>query len=218
MVTTFADMKYVAYLRVSTKQQGESGLGLEAQQSIVNHYYSPEVTFIEVKSGSNIKARPELAKAIKYCLENNATLVVAKLDRLSRVVEDCLAIWKKLDGRIRFCDIPGTPDKFTITMYAAFAERERELISLRTKQALQAKKASGWKSDHKRFNVGQLRLGGRERAKVDYSVNYTIWDMRKNGLSFRLIADNLNANSQLNGRGRKWNESAIRRICVKHHA
>ena len=64
MVTTFANMKYVAYLRVSTKQQGESGLGLEAQQSIVNHYYSPEETFIEVKSGSNIKARPELAKAI----------------------------------------------------------------------------------------------------------------------------------------------------------
>ncbi len=102
-------MGNVAYYRVSTKQQGESGLGLEAQRAIVCHFIDcPSLVgeFVEVGSGKDIDGRPELKKALQLCIEGGHNLIVAKIDRLSRKTEDALNIYSRLDGRLIACDIP----------------------------------------------------------------------------------------------------------------
>jgi DNA invertase Pin-like site-specific DNA recombinase len=140
----------VVYYRVSTKKQGESGLGLEAQRTYVKHFYpqEPLAEFTEKLSGKDVANRPQLQQAIELCKKHNATLVVAKIDRLSRNTEQALRIYSDLSGRLESCDIPNL-DKFTLTLFMAIADRERELISLRTKAAL----------DEKRKHVGEWRKG-----------------------------------------------------------
>ncbi len=135
-------MDYVLYFRVSTKRQEESGLGLEAQRAYIEHFYSGRKVigeFTDIKSGKDVENRPELGKAVALCKKEKAVLVVAKIDRLSRNTEQALSIYRELDGRLESCDIPNL-DKFTLTLFMAIAGRERELISIRTRQALTAKK------------------------------------------------------------------------------
>ena len=139
---------FVAYYRVSTDKQGQSGLGLEAQQAQVQAFLrqDPEERFIEVESGAKSN-RPQLKQALALCKEKKATLIVAKLDRLARDVKLILSI---VDSgvSVRFVDIPevdtSTPmGRFMLTMLASLAELERRIISQRTKAALEAKKARG---------------------------------------------------------------------------
>lgn len=207
-------MRHIAYIRVSTQKQGDSGLGLDAQKTIISHYYNIDQWFTDVKSGST-QDRPALQAALAQCKDQDTMLVVAKLDRLSRRVEDCLEIWARLGGRLRFCDIPGNPDKFTITLYAAFAERERELISLRTRQALKAKKDAGWKSDHVRFKVSELGLGGREGHKYNMGTEFMIRQKRDSGMTYAAIADELNKAGELTGRGCIWTPTTVKRVYDK---
>lgn len=212
-ITIFVAMKYIAYLRVSTRQQGDSGLGLEAQRTIISHYFDIDQWFVDIKSGSNTD-RKELTGALLACQDPDTILVVAKLDRLSRKVEDCLEIWKRLGGRIRFCDIPGEPDKFTITMYAAFAERERELISLRTRQALKAKRDSGWKPVFKkpRFKVWELNEGGKKTLQYNYGTEFMIKSKRNAGMTYAAIAQELNSNGEKTALGFPWSVMAVKRV------
>jgi DNA invertase Pin-like site-specific DNA recombinase len=158
-VTSLSDrISYVLYFRVSTKKQGESGLGLEAQRSYIDHFYKDKpvlAEFTDVKSGKTIAKRPELQKALALCKKERAILVVAKIDRLSRNTEQALLIHRELDGRLESCDIPNL-DKFTLTLFMAIADRERELIGLRTKQAL----------DQKLKQVGEWRKGGHNEKKA----------------------------------------------------
>ena len=141
-------MKYVAYYRVSTSKQGESGLGLAAQQAIVNQYINKEdiiASFTDIKSGKTLE-REGLEEAIQLAIKEKATLVVAKHDRLSRNVVDALTTLERLvqNGASLVClDLPSNTDKFTLTIMFAVAERERELISIRTKNALAEKKKRG---------------------------------------------------------------------------
>lgn len=139
---------YIAYYRVSTDKQGQSGLGLEAQQEAVQAFLktAPDLTFTEVESGA-CSTRPELAKALAACKQHKATLVVAKLDRLARDVQMILSI---VDSgiNVRFIDLPEidpstAAGRLMLTMMASFAEFERRIISQRTKAALGAKKARG---------------------------------------------------------------------------
>ena len=150
--------KYVLYFRVSTKKQGESGLGLDAQRSYIEHYYEGKPVigeFMDIRSGKTISKRPQLQQALVLCKKEGATLVVAKIDRLSRNTEQALLIYRELEGRLESCDIPNL-DKFTLTLFMAIADRERELIGLRTKQAL----------DQKRKRVGEWRMGGPNAKKA----------------------------------------------------
>jgi DNA invertase Pin-like site-specific DNA recombinase len=160
-------MKYVAYYRVSTKKQGDSGLGLEAQQQIVARFYPElEQEFIEVESAKTITDRPILKQAIECCKTNGYTLVVAKVDRLSRDVKDGLTVLDWLPGQIEFCDLPGKPDRFMLTLYFAFAERERELISIRTKAALMALKKQGVAlGNPEKFSQSGRVIGARVQAE-----------------------------------------------------
>ena len=133
--------KYVAYLRQSTKKQQNSGLGVEAQREIIQKYLKdtiPISEYIETESGKK-SDRPKLSEALG---KTGATLIVAKLDRLSRNV----AFTSKLlesDVEIVFCDFPKA-NKLVLHIISSIAEYEAGLISQRTKQSLKAKKARGF--------------------------------------------------------------------------
>jgi len=136
-------MTYVAYLRQSTKKQAVSGLGIEAQRDIIQKFLgdeSPIAEFVETESGRH-NDRPKLTEALALCRKTNSTLIVAKLDRLSRNV----AFTSKLlesDVEIKFCDFPEA-NKLVLHIISSIAEYEAQLIATRTKQSLKAKKARG---------------------------------------------------------------------------
>jgi DNA invertase Pin-like site-specific DNA recombinase len=142
--------RFIAYYRVSTQQQGASGLGLSAQQQSVNNFVSGRgellKEFTEVESGKR-DARPQLAQAMMEARQLNAKLLIAKLDRLSRNASFIFAL---RDGGVDFvcCDMPEA-NTLTIGIMAVMAQHEREVISQRTKAALQAKKARIKKGDYR---------------------------------------------------------------------
>jgi DNA invertase Pin-like site-specific DNA recombinase len=136
----------VAYYRVATDRRSRSGLGLEAQQQAVRTYLNgSEWTllgeFTEVESGKG-RARPELAKAMALCMQHKATLVIARLDRLSRNVAFISGLMAGTENRFVSLDRPEA-SPFELHSYAAVAEQEARAISARTRAALQAAKARG---------------------------------------------------------------------------
>ena len=139
---TTGQPKYVAYYRVSTRAQGDSGLGLEAQRSAVASFVKGAIIaeFTEVESGKN-NQRVQLGAAIDWSKKEGAVLVIAKLDRLSR---NAAFIFALKDSGVNFqcVDLPDA-NTVTIGIFATLAQHEGELISSRTKAALQAKLAQG---------------------------------------------------------------------------
>lgn len=219
--------KYCSYLRVSTKGQGDSGLGLDSQRQIIGYFYPyVEREFVEVKSGKNITERPVLAEAIDYCIKNDMVLVIAKVDRLTRSTKDGLDILDRMRGRIRFCDLPGEPDKFMLTLFFAFAERERELISIRTRGALESAKRSGkvlgasnesggrkpWTREHSMMGA----LARRDDSKANEN-NVRAYVMAKelldSGKSYKVIVDTLNSKNfgTPTGSG-EWSKGSVYRL------
>ena len=142
--------KYVSWRRVSTKKQGGSGLGLEAQKEIIRYFIARDggdwiADYEECYTGTDLSGCAELKKAMDFARENNAVLIIAKTDRFRNTIE-ALQVYDRMgDGNIMFCDLPHT-DKFTLTLFFALAEREALIVSIRTKQALDAKKARGEKT------------------------------------------------------------------------
>jgi DNA invertase Pin-like site-specific DNA recombinase len=137
-------MAYVTYRRVSTVEQGASGLGLEAQQAAILHFLNGQVAlkdFVEIQSGKESDNRPQLQAALGYCRATGSTLLVAKLDRLSRDTNFVTQLQK--DGfSFIAADMPAA-DVFMMQIYAAVAQQERKMISDRTKAALKAAKERG---------------------------------------------------------------------------
>ena len=156
---------YVAYLRVSTQRQGSSGLGLQAQQEIIRKYLngnSPIAEFIEVESGRK-SDRPRLHEALELCKKKKATLIVAKMDRLSRNVAFTSLL---LDSGIEivFCDFPKA-NRLVLTIISAISEYEAGLIRQRTKAALQVKKEQGCqlgKPENLMRNLGKAIANSRK--------------------------------------------------------
>lgn len=231
-------IKVVIYKRVSSKGQGESGLGLEAQDSYLGHFiksspkYEVIAEFIEVASAKSMhcKKRPELCKALELCEKNGYTLAVAKLDRLSRVTEDTLSIYERLGGdpkdenepsRLISCDIPNAK-KFTITLFSAFAERERMLISLRTRQALGAKKERGetwdrnnvW-NDEQREKAIQTNRTKAEENENTIRAEDVAKDKREKGMTLEAIADYLNAKKFRTPNGKLFGKTSVKRLIEK---
>lgn len=143
------ETKLVSYYRVSTDKQGQSGLGLDAQQTVVGRYaetYQGKViaSFTEIETGKRAD-RPELARALGHAKRAGAVLVIAKLDRLARNTRFLLTLIES-GADVAFCDLPHVPPgaigKFLLTQMAAVAELEAGLISERTKAALAAYKTS----------------------------------------------------------------------------
>ena len=138
--------KFVAYFRVSTDRQGKSGLGLDAQREAVMSYlnggsWTLVSEFTEVESGKRSDNRPQLAAAIAACKRQKAKLVIAKLDRLSRNLAFIAAL---MESGVEFvaADMPHA-NRLTVHILAAVAEHERQMISERTRAALQAAKKRG---------------------------------------------------------------------------
>ena len=131
--------KYIAYYRVSTRKQGDSGLGLDAQKRMVLGHVRNDVIleeFTEVESGTSKGKRPILQQAIQRCQDEGATLVIAKIDRLSRNVHFVSSLYQ---SGVDFvcCDMPHA-NKLTIHLFAAVAEHEADIISERNKAAAQS--------------------------------------------------------------------------------
>lgn len=191
---------FIGYYRVSTDKQGQSGLGLEAQQEAVKRFLGadPAHAFVEVESGAKTN-RTELNRAIALARSENATLVVAKLDRLAR---DTKMILSFVDSGIsvRFVDLPeidtATPTgRLMLTMMASFAEFERRIISERTKSALAAKKAKGGKlgsQDLRKVALASCQVREEKRKEFDNTVLPEIIKLKSAGYTTsRQIADQL---------------------------
>jgi DNA invertase Pin-like site-specific DNA recombinase len=195
-------MNYLAYYRVSTDRQGQSGLGLEAQQAAVAQFlgHAPSLQFVEVESGRNAD-RPQLALALAEAKRSGATLIVAKLDRLARDVKMILAI---VDSGVvvRFIDLPdidtGTATgRLILTVMASLAEFEARRISERTKDALAAKKARGehWQSGDPSKGARAAAIARLERSLERHKeIAQTVGQLQAFGCkSLRQIAKGLEA-------------------------
>lgn len=212
-------MQKIEYLRVSTQQQGQSGLGLEGQQAALSRMPGDTVaTFTEIESGSN-SDRPELAKALQLAKQTGATLVVAKLDRLARNV---LFISTLMESGVDFvaCDMPSA-NRMTIQMMAVFAEEELRQISSRTKSGLAAAKERGTKlgaANPKYWETRKRNNFARKAAKAYKKFEYApqlvaqIKNLRQLGQSLRAIADTVNAQGWTTARGGKFQPTTVNRL------
>ena len=220
-------MNIIAYHRVSTKQQGESGLGLEGQVAAVAAYARGQGAAIvrayrEVESGKRAD-RPELAKALAHARRSRATLVIAKLDRLARNVHFLSGL---MESNVDFiaCDNPNA-NKLTIHILAAVAEDEAKRISERTRAALAAYKARGGRLGAARPDGRRLtpelgargRVRAREVQRAAVAAAYAdlageLAGLRADGLSLRAIAARLNADGHTTRRGKPWNPMQVARV------
>lgn len=209
--------RFVVYTRVSTKKQGDSSLGLDAQERDIRLFldnYSEipwEVVarFQDVESGSR-SDRPELSKAMALAKSEGATLLVAKLDRLSRSVAFIAQLLEDKKLNFRVASMPYA-DKFQLHIYAALAEQERDFISKRTKAALQEAKARGVKLGGYREGHKAHHETIRQNAdKVAQRVASTILSRRAAGATFQAIADELNALEVETARGGAWYGTTVR--------
>lgn len=205
--------KYIAYYRVSRKEQGISGLGLAAQRTSVTAYAKAQDGIIieeytEVETGTNKRERIEIHNAIGRAKQEGAVLIIAKLDRLARQVTFVSSL---LDSGIEFVavDMP-TANNFTIHIFSALAEQEAKLISSRTKQALAELKNSGVALGTPKNLDCAARAKGVQRIRENATNNdrnrqaqSVIISCKEKGMSYRQIAEYLN---QLNFKTRYGNE------------
>jgi len=219
-----AEGRFIAYYRVSTARQGRSGLGLEAQQRAVMDYlnggrWKLAGEYTEVESGKRTD-RPELAKAIGACRRHKATLVIAKLDRLSRDAHFLLGL-QKAGVEFVAADMP-TANRLTVGIMALVAEEERRMISKRTKEALAAARRRGVKlgspAPERGAAVGLPRAAvARKRKAADFasSVLPAIKELRATGLSLRSIAKELTDKGIASPRGGSWGPQMVANVLAR---
>jgi DNA invertase Pin-like site-specific DNA recombinase len=216
--------RYVAYYRVSTKRQGESGLGLEAQQQAVRTFLAgaePVAEHHEVESGSR-SDRPALEAALRDCRIHRATLVIAKLDRLARSVA-FISRLQETGADFVAVDLPHA-NTFTVQIMAAVAEHERRLVAERTRAALQAAKARGVRLGGRRegHRIEDYAAKGRLNSAVIRSAlaDSTARDrlevieaIRASGISsLQGIARSLNDRAIPAPRGGRWSAGQVKRV------
>lgn len=230
--------KFISWRRVSTKKQGSSGLGLEAQSDIIDYFVKSEkgeliADFEEVYTGTELSGCTELRKAIKMCKETDSTLIIAKTDRFRNLREALEILDEMGENRIMFCDLPHT-DRFTLTLFLAISEREALLISLRTKAALKAKKERGEKTggacrkimpDMKKVQEFAARCKKEKAASNPHNKAFSefieFWEAKYGTITketnFELIANELNRRGKVTSSGMSFNKANARqmyyRIC-----
>jgi DNA invertase Pin-like site-specific DNA recombinase len=215
-----ANGKYVAYYRVSTQKQGQSGLGLEAQKASVASYLNGGAwkligEFIEVETGKGANAldkRPKLRAALEACRKHGATLIIAKLDRLARNVHFVSGL---LETGCDFvaADMPQA-NKVMIQMHAVMSEWERDQISSRTKAALAAANARGVKLGIAgKANLKQ-NIEERKSAADAFAANLAgvIQGFRASGLSQRAMVGQLNQLGIRTAKGGEWSLVQLQRV------
>lgn len=211
--------QFIIYYRVSTKGQGDSGLGLEAQErdialfltSYAETPFEVMAEFTDIQSGKD-NDRPELVKALDLCRKTGATLLVSKLDRLSRRLSFIAALMEDPKITFRVASIPRA-SKIELHLYAMLAEQERDFISARTRAALAVAKSRGAKlgglrdATGKRNDALQAEAQGRAVKVADL-----VQPLRAAGKTLREIAEALNANKVPTARGGKWSAAQVMRV------
>ena len=214
--------QYVVYTRVSTKEQGRSGLGLEAQQRDIHLYlenYSEvpwEIVgqFQDVQSGGE-DDRPQLRAALEQVRRTGAELLVAKLDRLSRKVSFIAQLMDAPKVRLRVATMPQA-DKFQLHIYAALAEQERDFISKRTKDALKAAKARGKALGGLRDATMKRNVAIQEKAASEARrLLQIIAPMREAGSTLEAIATALDRMDVATSRGGIWTAKQVSRVLAR---
>lgn len=221
---------FVAYARVSTARQGQSGLGLEAQRAAIEAHLRPGDRLlcpihVEVESGRK-SDRPELAKALARCRATGATLLIAKLDRLARDAHFLLGL-QKAGVDFVACDMPHA-DRLTVGILALVAEREAEAISARTRAALAAAKARGTvlggKREGQRAPTAEERQKGStfaaeaKRRLANLAANRVagrIAELQGQGASLAGIARALQEEGISAPRGGTWTATAVSRVIAR---
>jgi DNA invertase Pin-like site-specific DNA recombinase len=213
----------VIYRRVSTSEQGKSGLGLEGQAEAIARFCAAEgfealEDFQDVASGKlPIAARPGLAAALDKARRLRCPIIVSKLDRLSR---DVAFISGLMARNVPFivAELGADTDPFVLHLYAALSEKERRMIGDRTRAALAAKKTSGAVLGN-RTNLPEARAKASEAKKAAAAafadrVRPEVERMRLAGLNLSRIAERLDAIQVPTSRGGKWTATAVRRILI----
>ncbi|NBB23426.1 recombinase family protein [Runella sp. CRIBMP] len=216
-------MKYVCYYRVSTKGQGKSGLGLNDQMEIVQRFLREGDIIIEeyteVESGRKSN-RPKIQEAIRACQKLGATLLIAKLDRLSRNVAFVMTL---RDSGVDFvaCDLPDA-NTLTVGIMVTFAQHEAERGSERTRAALAQKKAQGFKLG-KPENLNKaaidkgrtIRIENAKTHKANVQASQLATLYRNMGMTYAKIAENLNQSHYLTRRQKLFDGKAVYRLLEK---
>lgn len=219
--------KYVAYLRVSTQKQGYSGLGLEAQQEIIQNFLHdkiPIAEFVEVESGRKSN-RPKLKEALALCRKESAILIVAKLDRLARSVS-FLSNLLESDVEIIFCDFPQA-NKMVLHIISAISQYEAELTSARTKAALHAKKARGSKLGNPEhlMNKHPEAIGNSIKTNQNKAANNPnnkravalLRTLISKGYSYNQMAEILNRDGFLTSCGYSFSKSTVYKLIKRYN-
>lgn len=212
--------RYVTYLRLSRESRNGRNYGLDAQRRDLDLFLGeccPDgdgceeiASYQEIQSGKD-DDRPELAKAIAHCKREKATLLVAKLDRLSRRVSFIAGLMEQLEFRV--ASMPSA-DAFQLHIYAALAEQERAFISARTKAGIKAAQERGVKVGGKRPGL-DARNGVRTQQAASFALKLKglVEPMQAEGLSLRGIADRLNDSGVPTATGKgAWNASTVQRV------
>jgi DNA invertase Pin-like site-specific DNA recombinase len=208
----------IAYIRVSTAKQGRSGLGLEAQRESIVRFAQAEgfellAVHVEVETGKGadaIERRPILKAALDDARKAKAPVIVAKLDRLSR---DVAFVAGLMASRVPFivAELGADADPFMLHLYAALAEKERALISQRTRDALARAKANGVELGKHGRNV--LAPKNREAAHVRATALRSVFTAKLDaGKSLRVIAAELNAEGVPTAKGGEWHLTSVKRM------
>jgi DNA invertase Pin-like site-specific DNA recombinase len=220
--------KFVSWRRCSTQKQGKSGLGLEAQMSIIKYFVDEAqgeliADFHEVYTGKNLHGCVELQKAMECAKKNNATLVVAKSDRF-RNLEQALEVYRLMDGSIYFCDVPMAEDaatyKFMLSLSWSLAEREAAITALRTRQALQAKRDRGESVGNPNAKVtDKMRANSIASRRKDAQLNennrkaYKLAKyLRMQNKTFTEIARELNDGGYVTSNCKQWQTIQVQRL------
>jgi len=210
----------VSYLRVSTAQQGKSGLGLEAQRAAVTKFAADNgmhvlEEFVEVETGKGADAldrRPQLATALKVARKNKCAVAVAKLDRLSRDVHFISGL---MSHKVPFvvAELGPNVDPFTLHIYAALAQQERLMISQRTRVGLAAAKARGTNKKGEPLVLGNANLAKANRtAALDRAETLRPEFAATVTMSAHKVADALNNRKIETPTGRPWSAKTVLRV------
>lgn len=211
--------QYVIYTRVSTEDQGKSGLGLEAQERDIAVFldkfskvpFDIIGEFRDVQSGSDAD-RPELNKALDLVRRTGAELLIAKLDRLSRKVSFIATIMDDKRVKLRVAQMPQA-DKFQLHIYAALAEQERTFISERTKAALRAAKNRGVRLGGLRDKTMKRNEAVQIKANAEAErLMRIIGPLKASGQSLSAIAETLDTMNVQTSRGGKWTAKQVSRV------
>jgi DNA invertase Pin-like site-specific DNA recombinase len=221
--------RYVAYYRVSTGRQGRSGLGLDAQRQTVNDRldggdWAIVGNFTEIETGTNKRARPELAKALAFCRVMGAKLIVANVSRLTRD-PDFMSTLVAAEVEVVFCDLPNTDGpvgKFMLRQMLSVAELEAGMIAERTRKALAAAKARGVKLGGDRGNLSADNAKGRavslqvrqdQAARRRSDLAPILAEIRAAGATtLRAVARELDARGVPAARGGRWSSVQVMRV------